>query len=152
MQTNSCISETKQGRKIFTKYFLHLMRCLNCWDNKNFWGAKSGPLTHASAIKNWKIFLIPTNISIFDNVSLKHSLPNSDKTFFKKCFLAFESTYAHYFFLFLSQSEPLPQFNYKIIYNNTLIFTYFLMWAFGNWEHCINHPKSILLSKPWKIE
>ena len=27
------------------------MRYLNCWDNKNFWGAKSGPLTHAWAVK-----------------------------------------------------------------------------------------------------
>ena len=27
------------------------MRCLNFWDNKNFWGAKSSPLTHASAVK-----------------------------------------------------------------------------------------------------
>ena len=31
-------------------YFLHLIRCLNFWDNKKFWGAKSGPLTHASAV------------------------------------------------------------------------------------------------------
>ena len=27
------------------------MRYLNCWDNKNFWGARTGPLTHASAVK-----------------------------------------------------------------------------------------------------
>ena len=27
------------------------MRYLNCWDNNNFWGAKSGPLTHASSVK-----------------------------------------------------------------------------------------------------
>ena len=27
------------------------MRYLNYWDNKNFWGAKSGPLTHAWAVK-----------------------------------------------------------------------------------------------------
>ena len=27
------------------------MRYLNCWDNKNFWGAKSGPLTNASSVK-----------------------------------------------------------------------------------------------------
>ena len=26
------------------------MRYLNYWDNKNFWGAKSGPLTHASSV------------------------------------------------------------------------------------------------------
>ena len=31
------------------------MRYLNCWDNKNFWGAKSGPLTHASAVKRLNI-------------------------------------------------------------------------------------------------
>ena len=29
------------------------MRCLNFWDNKIFWGAKSGPLTHASAVKSF---------------------------------------------------------------------------------------------------
>ena len=29
--TNSYISGTKHGRQI-----LYLMRCLNCWDNKNF--------------------------------------------------------------------------------------------------------------------
>ena len=29
---------------------MHLMRYLNCWDNKNFWGAKFGPLTHAWAV------------------------------------------------------------------------------------------------------
>ena len=28
------------------------MRYLNCWDNKNFWGARTGPLTHASAVKS----------------------------------------------------------------------------------------------------
>ena len=26
------------------------MRYLNCWANKNFWGARTGPLTHASAV------------------------------------------------------------------------------------------------------
>ena len=31
------------------------MRYLNCWDNKNFWGARTGPLTHASAVKHFKI-------------------------------------------------------------------------------------------------
>ena len=30
------------------------MRCLNFWDNKNFWGAKSGPLAHASSVNNVK--------------------------------------------------------------------------------------------------
>ena len=28
------------------------MRYLNYWDNRNFGGAKSGPLTHASSVKN----------------------------------------------------------------------------------------------------
>ena len=27
-----------------------------CWDNKNFWGAKSGPLTHAWAVKYIKFY------------------------------------------------------------------------------------------------
>ena len=45
------ISETKQDKKFFSRYFLHLMRYLNYWDHKNFWGAKSGPLTHAWAVK-----------------------------------------------------------------------------------------------------
>ena len=45
------------------------MRCLNFWDNKNFWGAKSGPLTHASAVnlkmKKSFCFLSFCNIFIF---------------------------------------------------------------------------------------
>ena len=37
-------------KNFFSRYFFHLMRYLNYWDNKNFWGAKSGPLTHASSV------------------------------------------------------------------------------------------------------
>ena len=38
------------------------MRYLNYWDNKNFWGAKSGPLTHASSVKRK---ILSTLISFF---------------------------------------------------------------------------------------
>ena len=31
-------------------YFLHLMRCLNCWDNKNFWGVKFGQTSPATSV------------------------------------------------------------------------------------------------------
>ena len=37
-------------KNILKKFFFQ--DCLNCWDNKNFWGAKSGPLTHSSAVKS----------------------------------------------------------------------------------------------------
>ena len=30
------------------------MRYLNYWDNKNFWGAKFGPLTHASSVNYYR--------------------------------------------------------------------------------------------------
>ena len=41
LKNNSClsshgISETKQGKKFFFRIFLHPIRCLNFWDNKNF--------------------------------------------------------------------------------------------------------------------
>ena len=36
--------------KKFSRYFLHLMRCLNFWDNKNFWGAKSIPPSPATSV------------------------------------------------------------------------------------------------------
>ena len=39
------------------------MRYLNCWDNKNFWGAKSGPLTHASSVKGIDWFFCDSNES-----------------------------------------------------------------------------------------
>ena len=42
------------------------MRCLNCWDNKKFWGAKSGPLTHASAVKH----LMDSSIHILEKNNL----------------------------------------------------------------------------------
>ena len=33
------------------------MRCLNIWDNKIFWGAKSGPLTHAWAVNPFQKYI-----------------------------------------------------------------------------------------------
>ena len=38
-------------KKNFQNIFLHLMRCLNFWQSFIFWGAKFGPLTHATAVK-----------------------------------------------------------------------------------------------------
>ena len=38
-------------KNFLLRYFLHLIRCLNFWESFIFWGAKSGPLTHASAVK-----------------------------------------------------------------------------------------------------
>ena len=46
------LSKIKKNFKIF----LHLLRCLNFWDNKNFWGAESGSLTHASAVNRKSIY------------------------------------------------------------------------------------------------
>ena len=51
----TAVSQKLSKVKKFSRYFLHLMRCLNWWDNKKFWGAKSGPLTHTSAVKNYYI-------------------------------------------------------------------------------------------------
>ena len=45
--------KNKKFLPIFSRYFLHLMRYLNFWDNKIFWGAKFGPLTHASSVKSY---------------------------------------------------------------------------------------------------
>ena len=45
------ISGTKLGKQILFTFFLHLMRCLNSWDNKKFWGAKSGPPSPATSVK-----------------------------------------------------------------------------------------------------
>ena len=42
-----CSADSKQ---MFT-YFVHLMRCLNCWDDKNFWGAQSVPTSAATTVK-----------------------------------------------------------------------------------------------------
>ena len=39
------------------------MRYLNCWDNKNFWGARTGPLTHASSVNS----SCPRNLRHFGN-------------------------------------------------------------------------------------
>ena len=41
-------------KKFFFFIFLHPIRCLNFWDNKIFWGARTGPLTHASSVKYHK--------------------------------------------------------------------------------------------------
>ena len=56
------------------------------------------------------------------------------------------------FFHFLAQYEALPHNSIMRLSTIIHLFTYFLMWAFGNWEHYINHPKSMILAKPWKIE
>ena len=45
------ISGTKHGKQILFTHFLHIMRCLNCWDNENFWGAKSGSPSPATLVK-----------------------------------------------------------------------------------------------------
>ena len=42
------------------------MRYLNFWDNKNFWGAKFGPLTHASSVNFDFIF----KFNMFDKLAL----------------------------------------------------------------------------------
>ena len=53
----TAVSQKLSKIKIFfSRHFLHLIRYLNYWDNKNFWGAKSGPLTHASSVNH---FLYP---------------------------------------------------------------------------------------------
>ena len=41
---------------LLSQQFRH-MRCLNCWDNKKFWGAKSDQLTHASAVKYVNMYI-----------------------------------------------------------------------------------------------
>ena len=50
LNSNS-ISGTKHGKQILFTNFLHLMRCLNCWDNKNSWGAKYGPVCQRPTVK-----------------------------------------------------------------------------------------------------
>ena len=52
----TAVSQKLSKIKNFFKIFLYLMRCLNFWDNKKFWGAKSGPLSHASAVNSKIIF------------------------------------------------------------------------------------------------
>ena len=53
------------------------MRYLNFWDNKNFWGAKSGPLTHASSVKYY-IFILKNillmNSSLLRSGTIFHSI------------------------------------------------------------------------------
>ena len=51
------------------------MRYLNCWDNKNFFGAKSGPLTHASSVNNNQR---PSNL-IYFTVDLNMFLSENEK-------------------------------------------------------------------------
>ena len=46
------MSGAKHGKQILFTYFLHLMRCLNCWDNKKFWGAKSGQVCQRPTVNN----------------------------------------------------------------------------------------------------
>ena len=37
-------------KNFFFFIFLHPIRCLNFWDDKNFWGAKSGPPSPATSV------------------------------------------------------------------------------------------------------
>ena len=45
-------------KNFLLRYFLHLMRCLNFWESIIFWGAKSGPLSHASAVNQYILLKI----------------------------------------------------------------------------------------------
>ena len=58
----------------------NLMRYLNFWDSKNFWGAKSGPLTHASSVNPFNIYFLNwmRNSSFFTQItySLTPSISN----------------------------------------------------------------------------
>ena len=62
---HSDISGTKHGKQILFTYFLHLMRCPNCWDNKNFRGVKSGPPSPATSVKLY-IYQKRAHCSIID--------------------------------------------------------------------------------------
>ena len=72
---------------------------LNYWDNKNFWGAKSGPLTHASSVKVLLIYLLTARatrrmddicafgiIKIFEVPNLAHPLLQPQLNIFIKLF------------------------------------------------------------------
>ena len=52
----TAVSQKLSKIKKFSRYILHLMRCLNFWDNKNFWGAKCGPTSPATSVKKpWNL-------------------------------------------------------------------------------------------------
>ena len=71
----TAVSQKLSKIKKFSRYFLKLMRCLNCWDNKNFWGGKFGPLTHASAVNRLSIQM--RHYFEFQIVQLTHKCRNS---------------------------------------------------------------------------
>ena len=50
------------------------MRYLNCWDNKNFFGAKSGPLTHASSVKYFLLAKMKKIFQIYNTYFKKRPL------------------------------------------------------------------------------
>ena len=53
------------------------MRCLNFWDNKNFWGAKSGPPSPATSVKTNKSQKLSVDIEMYggkDYQNLKNHL------------------------------------------------------------------------------
>ena len=59
------------------------MRYLNYWDNKNFWGARTGPLTHASAVN---AFFIVSSDHFFIRLVLKYLVWSSPMFFLNKSF------------------------------------------------------------------
>ena len=83
---------------------MHLIRCLNFWPSFIFWGAKSGPLTYASAInvvlrekwhfgngkkgKNLKVtFLISDNQLTYAQFDLKFISPIKKNQTFEQIFI-----------------------------------------------------------------
>ena len=74
------------------------MRYLNCWDNKNFWGAKFGPLTHAWAVKGicekfhlshisfYNIYISKFYAQIFDYLSCSNNIRMTSEFFNKNKF------------------------------------------------------------------
>ena len=46
----TAVSQKLSKIKNFFKIFFHLMRYLNCWDNKNFWGAQLVPPSPATSV------------------------------------------------------------------------------------------------------
>ena len=85
------------------------MRYLNYWDNKNFWGAKSGPLTHASSVKFiqkyvrilkadiWLVLhLRPKNLIQYVWIS-KYDTTTTTVVHFQVLTTLFQSTYFTYF-------------------------------------------------------
>ena len=47
----TAVSQKLSMLKKFVYIFFASMRCLNYWDNKKYWGAKSGPPSPATSVK-----------------------------------------------------------------------------------------------------